>query len=329
MVLDTGSVGVRIMAEALDPAIAALLPARTGATDDASGTAPIAQCATFASGHTFGPIRLANVTIGGKSATNLPVQIVGERHFSKPADCLARGGADLGSVGELGGNGIVGIGRRAQDYPEAVAAILPANYYYCPPGTACTGTRMPLAKQVMNPVASFASDNNGTIIRLPALPPGGKESVAGELVFGVGTRQNNMLAADAVILPLDSNGGFTTVYQGRTLTDSAIDSGTDMYRFPDATIPTDAYGNHYTPLNTLNLSATLKPSSGASAGTIVTFSIANSTSLLANNYGAYDSLGGTDSSYFLWGLPFFFGRSVATVLDNTKVGEQSGPFVAF
>ncbi|MGF7136183.1 hypothetical protein P3T40_007695 [Paraburkholderia sp. EB58] len=32
---------------------------------------------------------------------------------------------------------------------------------------------------------------------------------------------------------------------------------------------------------------------------------------------------------FLWSLPFFYGRNVYTVLNNAKIGSQTGPFVAF
>jgi len=32
---------------------------------------------------------------------------------------------------------------------------------------------------------------------------------------------------------------------------------------------------------------------------------------------------------FLWGLPFFYGRSVYTVIGNSKIGTRTGPFVAF
>jgi hypothetical protein len=35
------------------------------------------------------------------------------------------------------------------------------------------------------------------------------------------------------------------------------------------------------------------------------------------------------SGMVLWGLPFFYGRTVYTVLENAKVGAQAGPFVAF
>ena len=64
------------------------------------------------------------------------------------------------------------------------------------------------------PGCGIRSDNNGTVIRLPALPPGGRESVSGQLIFGIGTQQNNMLPANATVLALDKYGKFTTQYQG-------------------------------------------------------------------------------------------------------------------
>ena len=65
MILDTGSSGVRVVASALSSAFAAQMPAQTGATDDPGGNAPIAQCATFGSGFTWGSVKRAAVTIGG------------------------------------------------------------------------------------------------------------------------------------------------------------------------------------------------------------------------------------------------------------------------
>jgi hypothetical protein len=95
--------------------------------------------------------------------------------------------------------------------------LIPATYYYCSSTNSCASTRVPLAKQVMNPVAAFSTNNNGTVIRLPALSAGGQASVAGELVFGVGTQQNNALPANPTILAVDGNGFFTTQYQGRAI----------------------------------------------------------------------------------------------------------------
>ena len=326
MLLDTGSVGVRVVASALGSALASQLPAQTGATNDPTSNAPIAQCATFASGYTWGSVKRADVTIGSEQAGNLPVQVIGDGAFATPSDCVSRGGANLSSVAALGANGVIGIGQGIRDFPSAAQSVLPANYYYCTSSGACTGARVPLDTQIMNPVADFTSDNNGTIISLPVLPSGGQATATGQLTFGVGTQQNNALPSTANIVPLDQNGYFTTSYRGSSLT-GVIDSGTNVYYFPDGTIPIT--GDVYTPSSPLSLSATLKPNSGSATPTTVSFQVGNALNLLASRYAAYDSIGAPVSGWFMWGLPFFFGRNVYTVLNGAKIGSQTGPFVAF
>ncbi|SDQ33583.1 Protein of unknown function [Paraburkholderia fungorum] len=326
MQLDTGSVGVRVNSSALGAALASSLPAQTGATDDPTDSAPIAQCATFGSGYTWGSIRRADVTIGGKTSGNMPIQVIADGKYATPSDCLQRGGSDLNTVAALGANGVLGIGPLARDTPAAALTPLPAAYYYCTSSTSCTGTRVPLDTQVMNPVANFTSDNNGTIIRLPALPAGGQASATGELIFGVGTRQNNALPSSATVLQLNANGNFTTSYNGSSL-QGWLDSGTNVYYFPDSTIPQS--NGLYIPATTLNLSAILSASSGTGSSATVPFRVSHGFNLQANGYAAYDSLAAPYYGGFLWGLPFFFGRDVYTVLSGARAGTQTGPFVAF
>lgn len=183
----------------------------------------------------------------------------------------------------------------------------------------------------MNPVANFTSDNNGTIIRLPALPADGQATATGELVFGVGTRQNNVLPSTANVVPVDQTGFFTTIYMGKSFAQSAIDSGTGANFFQDGTIPVNKYSLMYIPSSALSLTAALKPSNGATTSVAASFQVGNAMNLMASQYAAFDSLGAyqTLSNYFVWGLPFFFGRSVYTVLEGAKIGTQTGPFVAF
>ena len=330
MLLDTGSVGVRVLASALGSALPSQLPAQTGATNDPTGNAPIAQCAIFGSGYTWGSVKRADVSIGGESAGNLPIQVIGDGAFATPSDCVSRGGTNIGTIAKLGANGVIGIGSGIRDFPAAAQTVLPATYYYCASSGSCTGARVPLDTQVMNPVADFTSDNNGTIISLPPLQAGGQATAMGQLIFGVGTQQNNALPSSANILKLDQNGLFTTVYKGSALT-SAIDSGTNVYYFPDTTIPTAFVwpDTWYAPSTPLSLSAGLKASNGSGSSATVPFSLSNAANLLANPYAAYDSLGAPLSGGFIWGLPFFYGRNVYTVLNNAKVGSQTGPFVAF
>ncbi|ALL64388.1 Proline-rich protein [Paraburkholderia caribensis MBA4] len=326
MVLDTGSVGVRVIASALGAAFAGKLPMQTGASNDSTGKAAIAQCALFASGYTWGSTRAADVTLGKKTASSIPVHLIGDSVYAAwvPNDCASRG-TGMNTVADLGANGIVGIGHLAHDYPDAAKSALAANYYYCPTPWSCTAASVPLDKQTANPVAAFSTDNNGTIIRLPALPSMGQASVTGELVFGIGTRDNNALPAKPALLNVTDRGMFTTSYKGRAIS-SYTDSGSNALFFPDATLPVQ--DGWFAPATTQRLSATAYSNTG-NAQTTIPFSIANSWTLFNLGYAAHDNLGAPMSSLFLWGLPFFYGRDVYTALSGMQAGPQTGPYVAF
>jgi hypothetical protein len=331
MLLDTGSAGVRVLGSALGSALADQLPAQSGASNDPTGNAPLAECTMFGSGFTWGPVKRADVTIGSKTAGNLPVQVISSSNYAVPSDCLSRNASNLGTTSMLGANGVVGISSALRDWPAAAQSVLPATYYYCMSATSCTNAQVPLDTQVMNPVANFTSDNNGTIIRLPALPADGQATATGELLFGVGTQANNTLPSTANIVTLDQNGYFTTTYKGSSYS-SAIDSGSNMNLLWDTTTPysgNDYVGYLYAPTTTLSLSAILKGVVSGATPVTVPFSIANGWSLMANQNAAYDSLAAPFSGQFIWGLPFFFGRSIYTVLNGAKIGSQTGPFVAF
>lgn len=327
MILDTGSSGVRVVASALSSAFAAQMPAQTGATDDPGGNAPIAQCATFGSGFTWGSVKRAAVTIGGETSSVIPVQLIGDAKFAVPTDCSARGGKDLSTVSALGGNGIVGISNLVYDHAASANTIYPAGFYYCSSATSCTNTRVAVSKQPMNPVAAFPSDNNGTIIRLPGLSSAGAGGATGQVIFGIGTQQNNTMPSGVNILPLNQYGYFTSVYKGRLLTVSAVDSGTNMFVFPDSAIPIS--NGFYVPAAPLALAAIFQAASGAGTPINVPFEIANANNLYASGNAAFNNFGMNASGMVLWGLPFFYGRTVYTVLENAKVGAQAGPFVAF
>ncbi|MGF6570736.1 hypothetical protein ABH945_002847 [Paraburkholderia sp. GAS333] len=334
MLVDTGSTGVRIGAWAI-PSLAPLLLTQAGATDDKLGTSPIAQCMPFASGYTWGAIKRADILIGKKTADNLPIQVIADGAYATPADCVSYGGADLGSVAAMGANGIVGIDNFTGDSLDALTTAVPGLYYYCLSRNNCISTRMEESKEVTNPVFMFTSDNNGTVIRLPALPAGGRASVDGQLVFGVSTQQNNMLPANATVLAVDKYGTFTTQYQGRVMNRSAIDSGTNGYGFQDETIPTAGAFPYswYIPSSKLNLYATMEATDGTGTPLAVPFSIENARVLAATGYAAFDTIGAyfasSNNNMFLWGLPFFYGRDVYTVISYAKIGQRTGPFVAF
>ena len=181
-----------------------------------------------------------------------------------------------------------------------------------------------------NPVAGFATNNNGVLLELPATSDSGALRVTGRLIFGVDTQDNNRLAS-ANVVPINNFGYFTTTYKGVAMPDSFFDSGSNGLFFNDASLPrcSGSASDFYCPASTTALSAALPLSDGSSA--TVNFSIANLEALVVTGNFAYSNLGGggTSDSSFDWGLPFYFGRRVFTVMMGATAGGRSGPFHAY
>jgi hypothetical protein len=184
---------------------------------------------------------------------------------------------------------------------------------------------------VPNPIADFPQDNNGAVIQFPAVPVDGAATLQGTLIFGIGTQANNALGS-AVVQTVDENGNFTTVYGGVTLSQSYVDSGTNLLSFNDSTITqcsSQDLSGFYCPASTLSLSA---QNIGLNNGmATVTFSVANTQTLFENaSYTAFDDLAGTGGSgSFAWGFPFFIGRTIFFALDGASTPGGSGPYVAY
>jgi hypothetical protein len=318
VVLDTGSSGLRIAASAL-PADFALTPVLT------PGGQRVGQCAQFASGFSWGSVRVADVRMGAEVAGNVSIQVVndaGLQYSQIPASCSTTG-PNIGSG--RGAKGILGVGFFRQDCGPAcdVPATTPPNFYYaCQPGGGCTETRLALASQVSNPVMSFAANNNGVVLVMPAVPSGGAARATGSLVLGVGTQTNNRLG-DASVFTADAAGYFTTTYRGVTYRNSFLDSGSNGLFFNDD-IP--ECGDFYCPnASPLRLSAINRGASGGGAG-VVDFFIDSVRQIRADAAAAH--IGGTNSipDSFDWGMPFFYGRSVFV---GFAAPDGPGPFWAY
>jgi hypothetical protein len=322
VLLDTGSYGLRLLAP-LDSTLA--LPAVTTAAGAAVG-----ECGQFVSGYTWGAVVQADVKLAGETAAAQSLQIIGQAPGgvgTAPAACSSTG-ASLNTVATMGANGVLGVGLFKEDCGAACAAgPVGATYYACAGGT-CSPTAMPLEKQVANPVAAFASDNNGVVVALPAVATGGAASLSGTLIFGIGTQTNNALG-NATRYAANASGHFTTVYKGTSLSASFIDSGSNGLFVNDGSIQACSLStDFYCPLTPLTLSATVMAYDGSASGN-VTFSLENldrlpDTVTAASVGGRYDSKrrGGTA---FDWGLPFFFGRKVYVGLET----NPTGPYWAF
>jgi hypothetical protein len=325
--VDTGSYGLRILAPVLT------LSFQVAALSNGSA---LVECTSFVDGYSWGPVAVADVQISGESASSVPLQIIGDsRYPSVPADCSGSAPMAEDTVAAFGANGIIGIGPFPSDCGEFCAESVPepAIYYACSTESNCTATTVPQASQVPNPVTLFATDNNGSIITLPSAPSAGTTTLTGSLIFGIDTQSNNASGTETVvpIATSGSNAGFiTTVFSGTTYAESFVDSGSNGYFFTDSSLTpcTDSgFTDFYCPSSTASLSGELQLASGTST---VDFDVASAEQINAT-YFVYPGLGGTNptADSFDWGLPFYFGRRVATAIDGYTTSAGSGPYIAY
>lgn len=332
VMVDTGSYGLRLVT----PLKSGLtLPSVTTPSGVAAG-----ECAQFVSGYAWGSVRQADITIGGESASAISVQVVGDTSsaFATAPSSCTNTGSNLGTVAALGANGVLGLGLFKQDCgADCVNSIIGGTYYACN-GSTCSPSRMALASQVSNPAAFFALDNNGVIIDLPSVAAGGATTLSGNLIFGVGTQSNNALSSQTVY-KTNTAGNFTTTYNGVALGSSFIDSGSNGLFFDDSAITPCSGGNgFFCPSSTLSLSAVNAAYDGSTQGT-VPFTIVSLSGLAdsitaANIGGGYGNVSGTSGAtqqngVFDWGLPFFFGRKVFVVYENSATTAGTGPYWAY
>jgi hypothetical protein len=325
--VDTGSYGLRILAPVLT---------LTFQPEVLSNGSALVECTSFVDGYSWGPVAVADVQISGESASSVPLQIIGDsRYPSVPADCSGSAPMAEDTVAAFGANGIIGIGPFPSDCGEFCAESVPepAIYYACSTESNCTATTVPQASQVPNPVTLFATDNNGSIITLPSAPSAGTTTLTGSLIFGIDTQSNNASGTETVvpIATSGSNAGFiTTVFSGTTYAESFVDSGSNGYFFTDSSLTpcTDSgFTDFYCPSSTASLSGELQLASGTST---VDFDVASAEQINAT-YFVYPGLGGTNptADSFDWGLPFYFGRRVATAIDGYTTSAGSGPYIAY
>ena len=321
--VDTGSTGLRLIASALPSGFT--LPQANAANGSA-----LTECYTFVDGYIWGSIRSADVKIGGEVAANTPVHLVGDPAFATvPSACSATGTAE-DTVAAFGANGLIGINQIFPDCGSACTGASPASpdYYACS-GATCTVAAVDPADQVTNPIAVFASDNNGAVLEFPSVPATGQATLTGSLTFGIGTQSNNGLGS-ATVMTVDDVGNLTTIYKSQTFSMSYIDSGTTELDFTDSTITqcTGTNAGYYCPASTLSLSAQNKGVNGAT--TTVSFSVANADTLFNSSDTAFDDIAYTGTSgTFAWGFPIFVGRSVFVALQGKSTPGGTGPYVAY
>jgi len=348
--VDTGSVGLRIFNTVLNPS---LLNAMTAETDASAN--PVGECFQYIDGYVFGSVKQADMTVGGESVANIPLQILSDtgRFSNVPASCTAAGGNNLGNVQNFGSNGIIGIGVTTTDCggPCTVNGGQSAAIYYdCPPSGCgsiigrASNASAPF-QQLPNPVAAFSVDNNGSVLVLPSVPTSGASTLTGTLYFGIGTQTNNGLGSAKIYTTSTSSGPFgagliTVNYKGDAKTASFLDSGSSLYFFVDTTITacpaSGGFKGLYCPPTPLSLTPTIVGANGAQVSGA--FTLYNASTQFTGTNSAVPGVGGNPnvifpnfdlSNSFDYGLPFFYGRSVYTAIEGRSAGGAVGPYFAF
>jgi hypothetical protein len=263
LLLDTGSVGLRVFRSVLNPDLLSNLTPLTY-----SGQS-VAECMTDPDGSAdWGPVAHATIFLAGEPGVNTPIQLIDSVYgksatqaSSGPSICLqydsqnaqnpyldqspvnipAAGAA--AAVQGLGYNGILGVGLSSADG---------GPYYGCTPlpnpnpspffASGCNNVDIStsLAQQVSNPVALMSpdpnsngvQDSNGVILVLPSVGAAGAASAFGYLVLGIGTRANNTPLSGVTPFFADSTTFEVTATLNGVTNGAFIDSGTSYYQIP-------------------------------------------------------------------------------------------------
>jgi hypothetical protein len=116
-----------------------------------------------------------------------------------------------------------------------------------------------------------------------------------------------------------------------SLSSSFIDSGSNAMYFNDSSIAActgTGFTTFYCPASAETLSAQFEL---ASSSTVSENFVVVSAETVPTSATAFPGLAGTNpaAQSFDWGLPFFFGRKVATVIQGYSTADGTGPYIAF
>lgn len=345
VLVDTGSTGLRVIASAITSTGLQNLTKLTGDTGKT-----LLNCVTFLDGSfAWGPVAYADVKLGGKTASNLPIQLVADSlvgstsgYNSSASACSSSNSGIVKVTGTtssdstaLGAKGILGIGHLKEDCGSACVTntfFATQGYYYectSTTGGSCAGTtptKAPLAKQVKNPVPQFSGDNNGLAVVLPAISPSGAEratTLQGSIVFGVDTQANNS-SAGATLLQLNSNGYITATLNSVTMQSSFLDTGSNGLFFDTSLSSCSGF---YCPNTATTFKGTFKGTNNVSKD--VSFDV--KAAQFAIGYHVFPLLAGPlgKTTAFDGGLPFFFGRKVFMGIEGTSSSLGAGAYYGF
>ncbi len=321
ILVDTGSVGLRVLASELNVPLPRAL---------SNGGQSLINCVQFIDNtYAWGPVATADVRWGGKVASNIPIQVIADPAVSASGSTCRTGATPILDTSTAGAKGILGVGLFKEDCGTGCATVAGNGFYFACASATCssvTGTRVPLIQQIKHPVPFFGTDSNGIVIDLPAVSIGGANRVDGTVTFGIGTQSNNQTGTVRT-LTTDAAGNISAIFAGRTLSKSFIDSGSNGNYFDAGGLPLCTLTNNfYCPLEPTTLSAILAGTNGTSV--TIPFAVTDS---LQTNAAIRPGLAGPigNARAFDFGLPFFLGRRVFFGIEESATPLGTGPFYAF
>jgi hypothetical protein len=320
VLLDTGSTGLRLFRQAL--------PLDLPAVTVAGGA--LASCVQFGDGSSdWGPVVSASVQLGDAGAVTVPIQVIDATYGAVPPAC----GAPETSPAEAGLNGILGVGVFLEDCGPACAGAPGNGLYYACGAAGCTGTTVPLARQVRNPAAALVGLENGLVVDLAPVDAGGAASAAGEVRFGIG-RTADTTPAGVTTYPLDFQGR-TTSRIGASASVGLFDTGSNglFLDLPAGSGPTrcappdDAWLCAEGPVA---LTAQFRVRGGG-FGPVTGFEVADALTLFGSGNAVFRNLGGAGFPALGhdWGLPFHLGRKVYVGFEGRSSSLGTGPYMGF
>lgn len=345
VLVDTGSSGLRVLATELPSGFTLPNATVTGGS--------LYECLPFLDSYAWGNVVTADLEMAGEKASSLPVHLI--TGATAPTYCsstLATSGTPpVNNEQSLGARGILGVGNFAADCGTYCTIVRSMDIYFvCSSSSAssCSQTGVPVAQQVINPVALFASDNNGVVIQMASVPDGGATSASGTMHFGVGTQADNTPPAGLTVLDLDDLGNFGTTFQSVSMPDSFMDTGSNAYFFgtintttlktstgiTGCNLGTSAIPQYwYCPSSELHETATMSGGTNTATTKSVNFDVGNAGTIAGQ---AFSDLAGPNTTNisnaatsFDWGIPFFYGRTVYVGLEGKSSLLSSGLYVAF
>ena len=332
VILDTGSMGLRIFASSFNAPMRAALTANRQTTTAGQF---LTQCMQFGSGNTWGAISRADVKLGQLLAPDVGIQLINDGSNAVVGACSSSGNM-LNTVSALGANGILGVGNEKQDCGEYCNVIAQNRVYYSCGASTCTGTSVALADQVQNPIAKLAAPyNTGVAVTMPKITQ--PQIATGVATFGIGSAAADTLAMTGTIAQIKTAGlRFNSLFEGVAQPQTAIDSGSSALSLRTTQIPVCASPNANflcptsSPMYPVFSATTL-----AGAHVDTAFAVNNYVGMqsVMNQYAQAIAVPGIADKVVtgsnLYGLPFYFGRTVYHAMPGAVVNGSTGPFVAY